>query len=65
MILANHFIATTKNVISYDNVYSYSNHGLDYTKIEMYLNSFNNCYKVYLDAYNDEFIQYLIIKMDL
>jgi 2-polyprenyl-3-methyl-5-hydroxy-6-metoxy-1,4-benzoquinol methylase len=54
-----------KNVISYDNMYSYTTRSLDYTKIDMFLNNLDNLNELYLDAYNYELLQYIITKFSL
>lgn len=54
-----------KNAISYDSIYSYFTATLDYAKLDIYLNNYRDVNELYLDAYNDELLQYIITKFNL
>lgn len=54
-----------KNSISYDSIYSYSTCTLDYAKLDIYLNNYSNLNELYLDAYDNNLLQYLITKFNL
>jgi len=45
--------------LSYDNVYNYNNGSLSYDNIEKFLNDNKNETVLYLDAYNEDLIEYL------
>lgn len=53
-----------KNNISYDSVFSYATNGLNYTKIDNYLEKLS-CYdEIYLDAFNENLIEYIKSKFN-
>ena len=59
------FFCKNKNTISYDDVFSYATNALDYTKIDNYLEKFS-CYdEIYLDAFNNDLIEYIKSKINL
>jgi hypothetical protein len=51
-----------KNTLSYDNVYSYQLCSLDYEKINNFLENNKNNNDIYLDAYNNDLVKYLMSK---
>uniref|UniRef100_A0A6C0E2U8 Methyltransferase domain-containing protein n=1 Tax=viral metagenome TaxID=1070528 RepID=A0A6C0E2U8_9ZZZZ len=59
------FYCSDKNSISYDSIYSYFSHSLNYAKIDMHLSNCNDLNELYLDAYNNELLKYIITKFNL
>jgi hypothetical protein len=59
------FFCKNKNNISYDNVFSYLTNTLDYKKIDNHLENLS-CYdEIYLDAFNNNLIEYIKSKLNL
>ncbi len=47
-------------VLKYDNIYKYSVKNLDYDKIDIFIEKYKLNKNIYLDAYNNDLIDYLI-----